>query len=123
MADTVQQRIFSAEQVVVNSSFPNILLDYSKEVIRNSPYDVINFSRKYFEQKLVDSGFYRDQLNKLDVSLTSLVQQKGEKIHKHYTIGAIIGDVTWSKAREATHKKTGALRAVKMYDKSEIADQ
>ena len=49
MADTNKQRIFSAEQVVVNTDFPKILLEYSKEVIRANPTDLAVFSRQYFE--------------------------------------------------------------------------
>ena len=41
-------------------------------------------------------------------------------MYKHYRFGAIIGDVTVSKARIAVHKKTGKEKAVKIYDKSLI---
>ena len=67
MADTNKQRIFSAEQVVVNTDFPKILLEYSKEVIRANPTDLAVFSRQYFEQKLKETGFYADHLERLEV--------------------------------------------------------
>eukprot|EP00347_Sterkiella_histriomuscorum_P016975 403351138 len=120
MADTVKQRIFSAEQVVVNSDFPKILLEYSKEVIRQSPADIAAFSREYFEKKLQETGFYVDNLNKLDVQINQMIYQKGEKFHNHYKLGKVIGDVTCSKARIAVHKKTKQEKAVKIYDKSTI---
>ena len=67
MADTIQQRIFSAEQVVVHSEFPKVLLEYSKEVIRSSPTDIFNFSSEYFSKKLVETGFWEDHADKLEV--------------------------------------------------------
>ena len=73
MADSVKQRIFSAEQVVVNSDFPKILLEYSKEVIRQAPADIATFSRQYFEQKLKETGFYEDNLEKLEVTMRSMI--------------------------------------------------
>jgi hypothetical protein len=30
-------------------TLPKVLLDYSKEVIRSSPKDIVIFSRQYFE--------------------------------------------------------------------------
>jgi hypothetical protein len=45
MADVREMRIFSAEQIVVADDLPKILLDYSKEVIRKNPENVIKFSR------------------------------------------------------------------------------
>lgn len=44
MADVREQRIFSAEQIFVPPELPLILKHYSKEVIRNSPDDIIAFS-------------------------------------------------------------------------------
>jgi hypothetical protein len=68
MADTVQQRIFSAEQVVVHSEFPKVLLEYSKEVIRNAPKDIYDFSWEYFANKLEETGFWEDYADKLEVN-------------------------------------------------------
>ncbi len=44
----------------MQSDFPQILLEYSKEVIKTSPPDLVAFSKAYFEQKLKDTGFYED---------------------------------------------------------------
>ena len=52
MADLREMRIFSADQIEVPDELPGILKDYSKEVIRNNPEDVVSFSRKYFEELL-----------------------------------------------------------------------
>jgi hypothetical protein len=49
MADLREMRIFSAEQIVVPDDLPGILKNYSKEVIRSNPEDIIKFSREYFE--------------------------------------------------------------------------
>ena len=54
MADVREMRIFSAEQIVVPEDLPEILKDFSKEVIRNNPADLIKFSRQYFTQKAAE---------------------------------------------------------------------
>ena len=56
MADVREMRIFSAEQIVVPQDLPEILKDFSKEVIRSSPQDIISFSREYFEQKAAEQN-------------------------------------------------------------------
>jgi hypothetical protein len=52
MADVREMRIFSAEQIEVHQELPAILKEFSKEVIRNNPKDLVKFSRQYFENKL-----------------------------------------------------------------------
>lgn len=47
-------RIFSADQIEVPQDLPAILKDFSKEVIRSNPKDLVKFSREYFENKLVE---------------------------------------------------------------------
>jgi hypothetical protein len=46
--DAKKMRIFSVEQVQVPPTLPEILRNYSKEVIMNNPHDIVNFSRQYF---------------------------------------------------------------------------
>lgn len=45
MADVREMRIFAADQIEVHMDLPQILKNYSKEVIRNNPDNVISFSR------------------------------------------------------------------------------
>ena len=45
MADIKEMRIFSAEQITVPDELPGILKNYSKEVIRKNPSDIIKFSK------------------------------------------------------------------------------
>ena len=52
MADVREMRIFSADQILVPEELPQILKEFSKEVIRQNPEDLIKFSREYFEMKL-----------------------------------------------------------------------
>lgn len=54
MADVREMRIFSAEQIVVPEDLPEILKDFSKEVIRNNPPDIVKFSREYFTRKAAE---------------------------------------------------------------------
>ena len=51
MADIREMRIFSANQICVPQDLPSILKDFSKEVIRTNPEDLVSFSREYFEKK------------------------------------------------------------------------
>lgn len=39
---------------------PPILLEYSKEMIRSNPSDMVKFSRIYFETLLKETGFFDD---------------------------------------------------------------
>jgi len=52
MADVREMRIFCAEQIIVPDELPTILKNYSKEVIRSNPGDLVDFSLKYFEDML-----------------------------------------------------------------------
>jgi hypothetical protein len=52
MADVREMRIFSADQIVVPEELPSILKDFSKEVIRQNPEDLVKFGREYFQMKM-----------------------------------------------------------------------
>ena len=52
MANVREMRIFSADQIVVPTELPEILKNFSKEVIRENPADLIAFSKDYFEKKV-----------------------------------------------------------------------
>ena len=40
---------------MVPEELPEILKDFSKEVIRNNPSDIIKFSREYFTRKAAEN--------------------------------------------------------------------
>mmetsp|Transcript_20056 Transcript_20056/g.19351 ORF Transcript_20056/g.19351 Transcript_20056/m.19351 type:complete len:81 (+) Transcript_20056:213-455(+) len=46
------ERIFSAEQIQVHPDLSKIIREYTKAVIRENPEDLIEFSWKYFRQKV-----------------------------------------------------------------------
>jgi hypothetical protein len=48
--DVREMRIFSADQIVVPEDLPTILKNFSKEVIRSNPANLVKFSREYFER-------------------------------------------------------------------------
>ena len=54
MADIKEMRIFSADQIQVPKELPDILKNFSKEVIRQNPDDLIHFARIYFEGKVAE---------------------------------------------------------------------
>ena len=58
MSNVREMRIFSAEQIVVPDEFPGIIKNYTKEVIRNNPENVVTFSRLYFEELLKERGYF-----------------------------------------------------------------
>ena len=61
MADVREMRIFSADQIEVPDKLPEILKDFSKEVIRSNPPDIIAFSREYFETKAAEQNAAKGQ--------------------------------------------------------------
>lgn len=44
-------RIFSAEQIIVPPALPGILKEWTKEVIRVNPQDMLQFSADYFQER------------------------------------------------------------------------
>lgn len=52
----------------MHQDLPKILKDYSKEVIRQNPDDIIKFSRLYFEQILKDQGYFEDHMDHMVVT-------------------------------------------------------
>lgn len=56
MADIREMRIFSADQIEVPAELPEILKNFSKEVIRQNPKDIVQFARKYFEAKAAEQA-------------------------------------------------------------------
>jgi len=45
-------RIFSADQIKVHPELSKLLREYTKEVIRSNPDDVLEFSYTYFKKKV-----------------------------------------------------------------------
>jgi serine/threonine protein kinase len=67
MADVKEMRIFSADQILVPDEFPKIMKDFTKEVVRKSPEDIVKFSKAYFETLLRERGYFDDNLEKMNV--------------------------------------------------------
>lgn len=64
MADIKEMRIFCAEQISVPEELPAILKNYSKEVIRKNPQDIISFSARYFEKLQQESKKKPDTIHR-----------------------------------------------------------
>ena len=58
MADVREMRIFSADQIFVPDEFPGILKNFTKEVVRNNPDNIISFAKSYFEELLRQRGYF-----------------------------------------------------------------
>lgn len=66
-----------------------ILKNYSKEVIRNSPDNIVSFSRDYFEKILKQQGFFEEQKKvvPLEASETRFIWREfGAKITDYYKL-------------------------------------
>eukprot|EP00347_Sterkiella_histriomuscorum_P012801 403367176 len=123
MANVKEMRIFSAEQIIVQDEFPKILKDFTKEIIRKNPEDIIKFGKEYFELILKDRGYFDDHLQKLEHnSAEEFMLRQDEKVHDNYIISGIIGDPYDSKARLGVHKHSNIERAIKQVDKANIED-
>ena len=115
MADTREMRIFAPDQIEIHRDLPKILKDYSKEVIRSGPENIIQFSRQYFEDILKKQGYFEPEDKKpkqvIEASEKQFVwREHGAKVTDHYKIMDNISES--KKLRVAVHKKTGLERAV-----------
>ena len=108
---------------MVHQDLPVILKDYSKEVIRRNPDNMVKFSREYFEQLLKEQGYFDDNLDKLKVTGKSMLFRKGENVLDNYTIGEMYSQSYYRKARVGIHKKTGIERAIIAKSKSEYPNR
>mgnify|MGYP000606472191 CR=1 FL=1 len=122
MADVKEMRIFSADQILVPDEFPKIMKDFTKEVVRKSPEDIIKFSKAYFESLLKERGYFDDHQTKLNVQLKDFVFHKDNHVTDDYNILGVIGDPSDSKARLGVHWKTGVERAIKMVPRENVED-
>ena len=65
--------IFCAEQIIVPDKLPEILKIYAKEVIKNNPTDIIDFSATYFANLAQDTTTIpkRNDLSYIDINIRS----------------------------------------------------
>ena len=111
-------RIFAPEQIEVHRDFPKILKDYSKEVIRNAPENVVKFSREYFEAILKEQGYSFDGAKPRQEVITAsektfVWHARSARIFEHYSILDEYSEAGVKRnARIATHLKTGVERVV-----------
>lgn len=128
MSNVKEMRIFSAEQIIVQDEFPKILKDFTKEIVRKSPEDIIKFGHSYFKALLEERGYFEDHLDKLEEGAARLAgggfafKLNNEMVNDHYLIQGLIGDPYSSKARIGVHKQSFIERAIKQVDKATIDD-
>jgi hypothetical protein len=56
--DVRERHIYASDMIEVPETLPEILKNYSKEIIRSNPGDVFKFSRQYFEDLLRKQGYF-----------------------------------------------------------------
>jgi hypothetical protein len=116
MADTREMRMFAPDQIEVHRDLPKILKDYTKEVIRNGPENIMQFSRAYFEEILKKQGYFeggdkKPKQQPVEASEKQFVwRESGVKVTDHYKIMDNISET--KKLRVKVHKKTGVERAI-----------
>jgi hypothetical protein len=67
---------------------PPILLEYSKEMIRSNPSDMVKFSRVYFEGLLKESGFFDEHQTKVYARMEALFEiNRTKSILDDYIMG------------------------------------
>ena len=94
-----------------------MLINYSKEVIRSNPDDIIGFSKKYFEALLKDQGYFEKQKQ----SLVKLDKVSGKAdLQSDYKTMTLIGDESFSKVRNCIHKKSGVHKVVRLIRKADL---
>jgi Regulatory subunit of type II PKA R-subunit len=99
----------------VHRDLPKILKDYSKEVIRSGPENVIQFSREYFESILKAQGYFETGPKKpkqiIEANEGQFVWREGTaKVTDHYKLMDNISET--KKVRAAVHKVTGVERSI-----------
>ena len=94
-----------------------MLINYSKEVIRSNPNDIISFSREYFEQLLKEQGFF-------DVKQPKDQDQKKEEVEKFILrnkvdVGSKVGLPSFL---GSTRQIINSDKAIKIIKKSNLTD-
>ena len=121
MSNFREMRIFEAEQIEVPDEFPGILKNFVKEVVRNQPQNVVEFSRAYFENLLKTRGaFEAPERKRVEVAQKDFYLNHTDNIKDHYDLHETIGEGELSRVRRATHKLSKVQRAVKVVRKEDL---
>ena len=114
-------RIFSAEQVDVPDAFPGILKNFIKEVVRQQPEELVQFSRQYFETLMKNRNDYNpDQSHRIELNPKEFYLTHRDNIKDHFDLHEIIGEGALSRVRRGVHKLSGITRAVKVVRKEDL---
>lgn len=93
-------RIFSAEQIVVPDDLPGILKEWTKQVIRKNPDDVLSFSADYFKHQASQKCKFsfeelqkmRESFEKYNLDGKGRIESKDLKMFVKCDIGCDISD-------------------------------
>ena len=99
MSDVRQMRIFSAEQIEVPDDFPGILKNFTKEVVRANPENMIAFSRQYFEEMLKARGEKSAARGQMELNPKEFYLSHTDNIKDHYVLHETIGEGALSRVR------------------------
>lgn len=114
-------RIFSAEQIDVPDAFPGILKNFIKEVVRQQPEELVQFSRQYFETLMKNRNDYNpDQSHRIELNPKEFYLTHRDNIKDHFDLHEIIGEGALSRVRRGVHKLSGITRAVKVVRKEDL---
>ena len=114
-------RIFSAEQIDVPDAFPGILKNFIKEVVRQQPEELVQFSRQYFETLMKNRNDYNpDQSHRIELNPKEFYLTHRDNIKDHFDLHEIIGEGALSRVRRGVHKLSGITRAIKVVRKEDL---
>ena len=80
---------------------------------------MVKFSRLYFETLLKESGYFEDQLDKVEVRAHTIFDFKTKDILIDFEMGKVIQQTLFTE-REAINRHSGIKNSVKVVEKESI---
>lgn len=121
MSNVKEMRIFAAEQIEVPDEFPGILKNFVKAVVRAQPENMVEFSRKYFENlKTTKKPVGAADRQRIVTNPKEFYLSHKDNIKDHYILHETIGEGALSRVRRGVHRSTGFTRAIKVVKKEDL---
>ena len=119
--DVRQMRIFAAEQIEVPDEFPGILKNFVKEVVRNQPENMVEFSRQYFETLFKERNKVgAEDRQRIEMNPKEFYLSHKDNIKDHYEFHEVIGEGALSRVRRGVAINSGITRAIKVVKKEDL---
>jgi hypothetical protein len=94
------------------------LLDFAKEMIRESPDDMVRFSRLYFEKLLKASGYFEEKDAVLSINIGGSFEiVRNKNVNEEFKLMEVVDIKPLYRERRAVNRKNGVERIVKIVPK------